>query len=249
MKTLTEGAGVRVYERSPVTGFGRGPSSRFTIRTEKGILQTEYLVFATNAYSILFPQLKSMQIPAFTHIVMTEPLSTSQLNSIGWQCRAGVEDARDLIHYYRLTCDNRIVMGGGDVSFGYGVDLNRELNDKIFSHLEHHIIEIFPQLKGIGCTHRWGGPVSVTLDMAPAIGFIGEDRKAIFSMGCIGHGVSMTTLNGRTIAELICGRNTSRTEMFFVGRKICPWPPELISFGVAHAIRGFMKLEDRLIYK
>jgi glycine/D-amino acid oxidase-like deaminating enzyme len=87
------------------------------------------------------------------------------------------------------------------------------------------------------------------LDMAPAIGYLGEDKKAIFSLGCIGHGVSMTTLNGRTIAELICGRQTSRTEMFFVGRKVFPWPPELISFGTAHAIRGFMKLEDRLYYK
>jgi glycine/D-amino acid oxidase-like deaminating enzyme len=232
-----------------VTGFGRGSSSRFTIRTKAGSLKTEYLVFATNAYSILFPQLKSMQVPAFTHIVMTEPLSPTQLDAIGWQCRAGVEDARDLIHYYRLTRDNRIVMGGGDVSFGFGADLNRDLNDKVFRHLEHHVKAVFPQLKGIGFTHRWGGPVSVTLDMAPAIGYLGEDKKAIFSMGCIGHGVSMTTLNGRTVAELICGRKTPRTEMFFVGRKIFPWPAETIAFGTAHAIRGFMKLEDRLYYK
>ncbi|MDO9110235.1 MAG: FAD-binding oxidoreductase [Desulfatirhabdiaceae bacterium] len=249
MKALTESVGVKVYERSPVTSFNRSSSSGFTIRTEKGTLKAEYLVLATNAYSILFPQLKSMQMPAFTHIVMTEPLSASQLDSIGWQCRTGVEDARDLIHYYRLTRDNRIVMGGGDVSFGHGADLSLDLNEKIFAHLENHVHQVFPQLKGIGCSHRWGGPVSVTIDMAPAIGYLGEDRKAIFSLGCVGHGVSMTTLNGRTIAELICGRQTSRTEMFFVGRKIFPWPPELISFGTAQAIRGFMKLEDRLYYK
>jgi glycine/D-amino acid oxidase-like deaminating enzyme len=249
VKALAEGAGLTIYERSPVTGFDRGTSSRFTIRTETGSLKSDFLVFATNAYSILFPQLKSMQLPAFTHIVMTEPLSAPQLDAIGWQCRAGVEDARDLIHYYRLTRDNRIVMGGGDVSFGYGPDLNRDLNDKVFKHLENHVSDVFPQLKGIGFTHRWGGPVSVTLDMAPAIGYLGEDKKAIFSLGCIGHGVSMTTLNGRTVAELICGLKTSRTEMFFVGRKIIPWPAESISFGTAHAIRGFMKLEDRLYYK
>jgi len=68
-------------------------------------------------------------------------------------------------------------------------------------------------------------------------------------MGCIGHGVSLTTYNGKTIAELITGRQTERTEMFFVGRKVFPWPPDLITYGLGHAVRGFMKLEDRLYYK
>ncbi|MCP4690350.1 MAG: FAD-dependent oxidoreductase, partial [Desulfobacterales bacterium] len=230
-------------------GFSKNGASGFTVRTEKGEIRSEYLVFATNAYSILFPELRSLQRPAFTHIVLTEPLSDAQLDAIGWRSRAGVEDARDLIHYYRLTRDNRIAMGGGDVSFGYGTDLNKDLNEKTFTHLERHLIEIFPQLKGIGFTHRWGGPVSVTLDMTPVIGYLGEDEKAIFSMGCMGHGVSMTTMNGRTIAELILGEKTPRTEMFFVGRKTINWPPELISYGAAHAIRGFMKLEDKLYYK
>ena len=116
-------------------------------------------------------------------------------------------------------------------------------------HLEQHVVEIFPQLKGIRFTHRWGGPVSVTLDMAPAIGFLGDDKKAIFSLGCLGHGVSLTTYNGLTIAEIITGQNSSRTEMFFVGRKTIPLPPALITQTVSLAIHEFMRLEDRLYYK
>ncbi|MCP4692048.1 MAG: FAD-dependent oxidoreductase, partial [Desulfobacterales bacterium] len=180
MKERTEAEGVTIHECSPAAGFSKNGASGFTVRTEKGEIRCEYLVFATNAYSILFPELKSLQRPAFTHIVLTEPLSDAQLDAIGWRSRAGVEDARDLIHYYRLTRDNRIAMGGGDVSFGYGTDLNKDLNEKTFNHLERHLTAIFPQLKGIGFTHRWGGPVSVTLDMTPVIGYLGEDEKAIF---------------------------------------------------------------------
>jgi len=249
MKALAEEQGVRIYEQSPVKGFGRNGSTGFVVETEKGQIHSEYLVLATNAYSILFPELKKLQYPAFTHIVLSEPLSARQYDAIGWKHRAGIEDARDLIHYYRLTADNRIVMGGGDVSIGYNADLDKDLNAKTFAHLENHVTEVFPQLKGVRFTHRWGGPVSVTLDMAPVIGYLGEDRKAVFSMGCIGHGVSMTTLNGRTIAEMITGQQTERTEMFFVERKILPWPPGLITYGLAHAVRGFMKLEDYLYYK
>lgn len=249
VKGLAESEGAVIYEQSPVKGFSRSASSGFVVRTEKGEIQSEYLVFATNAYSILFPELKSLQRPAFTHIVMTEPLLKERLDSIGWGCRAGIEDARDLIHYYRLTKDNRIVMGGGDVSLGYGIDLNKDLNEKIFSHLKNHVVEVFPQLKGIGFTHQWGGPVSVTMDMAPVIGYLGQDRKVIFSLGCIGHGVSMTTMNGRTIAELITGEKTERTDMFFVGRKAFNWPSNPVTYGLSYAIRGFMRLEDKLLYK
>lgn len=249
IKDLAEKNGAVIYEQSPVIKFEKKAPSGFIVHTEKGTIESEYLVFATNAYSILFPELKNLQIPAFTHIVISEPLTQKQYDSIGWKCRAGVEDARDLIHYYRLTKDNRIVMGGGDVSFGYGGDLNRDLNDRIFWLLETHVLEVFPQLKGIQFTHRWGGPVSITLDMAPVIGYLGGDKKAIFSLGCMGHGVSLTTLNGKTIAELITGQQTHRTNMFFVGRKMFPWPSDPIPFGLGHAIRGFMKLEDKLYYK
>ena len=249
LKQVAEAEGVTIHEQSPVTEFSKEVSGEFVVRTAEGAVRADNLVIATNAYSILFPELRALQKPAFTHIVLTEPLTDDQLASIGWSCRAGVEDARDLIHYYRLTRDNRIAMGGGDVSVGYGADLDRDLNEKVFKHLEDHITEIFPQLKGVGITHRWGGPVSVTLDMAPVIGYLGQDKKALFSLGCIGHGVSMTTTNGRAIAELICGQPSERTELFFIGRRVIPWPPEPLTHGLVHAIRGFMKLEDRFLYK
>ncbi len=249
MKALAEREGAIIHEQSPVTRIRRGADRRFLIKTPEGEVQADYLVLATNAYSIAFPELRSKQTPVFTHIVLTEPLTDAQMQAIGWQNRAGVEDARNFIHYYRLTRDNRIVMGGGDVTLTYGTNLDRDLNERTFRHLEQHITEVYPQLRGIRITHRWGGPVSITTDMAPVIGFLGEDRRALFSVGCIGHGVSMTHLNGLTMAELICGKKTERTEMFFVGRKVIPWPPEPIRFAVGHLIRGYMRLEDRLLYK
>jgi glycine/D-amino acid oxidase-like deaminating enzyme len=79
--------------------------------------------------------------------------------------------------------------------------------------------------------------------MAPAIGFLG-DRRAIYSLGCVGHGVSMAHLNGRTIADLILDRHTDLTRVWFVGRRMIPWPPEPIRFAAAQAIRGYMRAED-----
>jgi glycine/D-amino acid oxidase-like deaminating enzyme len=176
--------------------------------------------------------------------VLTEPLAEERIDAIGWRGREGLEDARNLVHYYRLTTDNRLLMGGRDVSIRYGSDMDGDLNDQVFADLERDVVQTFPSLEGAAITHRWGGPVSVTLDMAPALGLLGDER-VVYSLGCMGHGVSMTHLNGATVADLILGRKTDLTGVFFVNRRTLPWPPEPIRTLAARAIRGYMRWEDR----
>jgi glycine/D-amino acid oxidase-like deaminating enzyme len=104
-------------------------------------------------------------------------------------------------------------------------------------------------LRGIRFTHRWGGPVSITTDVAPAIGFVGDDKRAVYSVGCAGHGVGLTPQNGRTLAELLTGQQTERTETFFVGRSVLSWPPEPLRFVLGQAVRGALRLGDVMLYR
>jgi glycine/D-amino acid oxidase-like deaminating enzyme len=243
LKRIALEIGVEIYEETPVVDIKRG--KKFTLTTPGGIIRSDKVVFATNAYSHLIPQLRSKQIPAFTHMVVTEPLTEEQLASIGWKNRQGIEDARNLVHYFRLTVDNRIAMGGSDVSISYGRDMERDLNPQTFADLERDVVRIFPTLKGIRFTHRWGGPVSVPLDMAPAIGHLG-DCRAVYSLGCVGHGVSSSHLNGKTIGDLLLERKTDLTEVWFVNRRMIPWPPEPLRLIASHAIRGYLRVEDAI---
>ncbi len=243
LKRVAQEAGAQVYEQTPVTEIKR--EKRFRLQTPAGVVWAEKMVFATNAYSHLIPQLRSRQVPAFTHMVVTEPLTPQQMDSIGWRNRQGIEDARNLVHYFRLTADNRLAMGGSDVSLAYGKDMERDLNPRIFADLERDVVRLFPTLSGVRFTHRWGGPVSVPIDMAPAIGFIG-DARAVYSLGCVGHGVSMTHLNGWTVADLILERKSDLTSTWFVNRRMIPWPPEPLRLLASQAIRGYLRLEDVL---
>jgi glycine/D-amino acid oxidase-like deaminating enzyme len=243
LKRIAIQSGAEVYEETPVTDIKR--EGKFTLKTPSGAVTAEKVVFATNAYSHLIPGLRSKQVPAFTHMVVTEPLTEKQLKTIGWKNRQGIEDARNLVHYFRLTADNRIAMGGSDVSISYGRNMERDLNPRTFADLERDVVRLFPHLKGIRFTHRWGGPVSVPMDMAPAIGFLG-DARAVYSLGCVGHGVSMTHLNGWTIADLLLERKTDLTDIWFVNRRMIPWPPEPLRLVASQAIRGYMRLEDAL---
>jgi glycine/D-amino acid oxidase-like deaminating enzyme len=243
LKRIAQAYGALVYENTPVTEIKL--DARFRLKTPKGSLDAEKVVFATNAYSHLIPQLRRKQVPAFTHMVVTEPLSNQQMASIGWQNRQGLEDARNLMHYFRLTADNRIAMGGRDVSLAFGGDMQRDMNERTFADLERDVVQFFPSLEGIRFTHRWGGPLSATLDMAPAIGYIGN-KRAVYSLGYIGHGVSMTHLNGWTLADMILERQTDLTSVWFVNRRTLPWPPEPLRLILSHAIRSYLRVEDAL---
>lgn len=233
--------GAQVFENSPVERIDRG--AKFVLRTPRGSVTADRIVFATNAYSHLFPELRRKQVPAFTHMLATEPLTVEQLARVGWTGREGLEDARNLIHHYRLTPGNRITMGGGPVGFTWGNSLYGDESPQAWEEVIGHFRATFPQLDDVRFSHRWGGPFSVTLDLNPSIGWL-ADRRAVFSLGCIGHGVSMSHLNAQTLRDMLLDRNTDLTQGPFVDRRLVPWPAEPLRSALGHAMRTYLRVED-----
>ena len=249
-KRLALQLGAQVYEHTQVIAVAGGeafgaPAGGYRLLTPQGSVAAERLVFATNAYSHLFPDIARKQVPAFTYMVATEPLSKEQLELIGWQGRQGVEDARNLIHYYRITPDDRIVMGGGPVGLKAHNDLDKDSDERAWRHLEEHIHWLWPHLEGLAVTHRWGGPFSVTMDLTPALGYVGDDRRAVYSLGCIGHGVAMSYLNGVVLAQMLLRPGEPPAcECPFVDRRVLPWPDEPLSTVAKHVLRDYLRAED-----
>jgi glycine/D-amino acid oxidase-like deaminating enzyme len=242
MKRVAVQYGAKIYEMTPVAEIKRTPQN-FTLKTPKGTVTADKIALATNGYSLAISELKAMQQPVWTYIILSEPLKKEQLDEIGWQGREGIEDYRNLVHYYRLTPDNRLLMGGRDIIVKYGANMDNDMNPQIFSQLEQDIVDFYPCLKGLQITHRWGGPVSVPMDMVPALGYL-DDKRAVYSLGCMGHGVSLTHLNGEVMADLLLERKSEWTECFPVNRKVFKWPPEPIRFVSEMAILSYLHAED-----
>ncbi len=201
------------------------------------------VVFATNGYTHLIPGLRSREIPAFAYIIVTEPLTEAQRASIGWAGREGIEDGRNFMHFYRLTPDNRLLVGGGPGLVPFGGGMHHDASPRAWAHLERFIGETFPALAGIRVTHRWGGAFSVTSDSTPQIGTL-HGGDAVYAIGCTGHGVAMTHMNGRIIRDLILERKTELSELWFVNRRSMGFPPEPFRWIGTTAVTTAMALDD-----
>lgn len=242
LRGLAIKSGVSIYEKTRVTGVQR-EAGRYRITTNGGSVVADRVVYALNGYTHLMPGLASKQLPAFAYIIVTAKLSDEQRAAIGWAGREGIEDGRNFMHFYRLTPDGRLLVGGGPGLVPFAGNMNNDTNRKAWKHLETFIGSTFPALRGIVIDHRWGGAFSVTSDSTPQLGTL-DGGGAIYALGCTGHGVAMTHMNGRIIRDLVLDKKTDIADLWFVNRRSLPIPPEPLRSVAAKAVVGAMKLDD-----
>ncbi|WP_417539151.1 NAD(P)/FAD-dependent oxidoreductase [Marinobacter sp.] len=251
LKTLAEEAGAKIYENSAVADIRRSDDG-IVVKTSNATIHAKKLVLATNAWTHTLPgprKLRSRQRAVWTYQIVSEPLTKDEWETLGWRDRMSIEDTRQLVHYLRITKCGRITMGGGSIGFEYGDAMDKWHDPGVWQDLEAHFRWLFPSLKHKKIYYKWGGAVSANFDMVPEIGFIG-DHNIIYSTGCIGHGVSLTQLNGRLIADLISGVDSELSRFWIVNRKAISVPPgNLLPFigvkAITSALKGIDRFEER----
>jgi glycine/D-amino acid oxidase-like deaminating enzyme len=85
--------------------------------------------------------------------------------------------------------------------------------------------ELFPAQRDVPVTHTWGGALGIPRDWCASVG---QDRATglAWAGGYVGDGVSTSNLAGRTLTDLVLGRETALTALPWVGHHSRPWEPE-----------------------
>jgi glycine/D-amino acid oxidase-like deaminating enzyme len=249
LKRVAETNGVRIYEQTGLVELVDGEPVR--ICTPSGEVRTRAVVLAVNGYGAALGLMPQRVLPVHTYIVLTEPLSDAQLEEIGWlKRRTSLETARNLIHYFRLTADNRILMGGEDAKLFWG-GRYRDTDPTTFRLLERRLKQFFPSLTDVQFTHRWGGVLGVTIDMFPTFGTGGEHGSIFHASGYSGHGVSLSNYAGHVLAPHVLrqlGKFTGNSEPatpFFYGRKPMWLPPDPMRWAGMQVYRWVLNAQDR----
>ena len=218
--------GVRIHEKSPVTGLVRAGSG-VEVQTDHGVVAAARVALATNVFPSLLKRVRPFIVPVYDYALMTEPLSDAQLASIGWANRQGIGDAANHFHYYRLSADNRILWGGYDAVYHYGSKIGPRLDQRpeTFDKLAGHFFETFPQLEGLRFGHKWGGVIDTCSRFCAFFGTAYDGRVA-YATGYTGLGVGATRFGANVMLDLLAGEPTERTELEMVRGKPIPFPPE-----------------------
>jgi glycine/D-amino acid oxidase-like deaminating enzyme len=211
-----------IHERTPVTEIGRR-----RVRTPEGTVRAEVVVRATEGYTPGLPGHRRAIVPLYSLMVATEPLTDDVLGQVGLERRETFTDFRHLLVYGQRTADDRIAFGGRGAPYHFGSRVRSAYDQepRLFDRLRRTLVEMFPALDGVEVTHTWGGPLGVPRDWCASAGF-DREQGAAWAGGYVGDGVGTTNLAGRTLADLVLGRDTELVRLPWVGRRSPRWEPE-----------------------
>jgi glycine/D-amino acid oxidase-like deaminating enzyme len=235
------GLGVPVYEQTPVREIRPG-----RVVTASGTVRARFVVRATEGYTPQLPGLERALAPVYSLMIATQPLPEAVWAQIGLAGRPTFGDLRHLIIYGQRTADGRLAFGGRGAPYHLGSAIRPSFDrvPAVFEALRRTLGELFPVLGEVPVTHCWGGPLGVPRDWCASVG-LDQDTGLAWAGGYVGDGVSTTNLAGRTLADLITGRDSPLVRLPWVGHRSPPWEPEPLRWLGLNAGLRVMSVADR----
>jgi len=251
-----ERAGVRIFEESEVLSLRPGTSSV----AKKGIVKVRHrgtirrvhathIVEATEGFlpSINTPARSNRSVvPVYSLMTATEPLSPEIWKEIGWSGNETLAEASHLITYAQRTADNRIAIGGRGAPYFFNSKISPEQDRDpvVHGHLRELARSWFPLLRDVNFTHAWGGPLGISRDWHPTVSF-DETSGYARAGGYVGDGVTSSYVAGRTLADLISGKESEFTRLPWVNHQSPQWEGEPVRWLAINAGLKVMTWADR----
>jgi glycine/D-amino acid oxidase-like deaminating enzyme len=236
-----EQLGVTIHERTAAREIAPG-----LVRCDGGTLRADVVLRATEAYTTQLPGERLRYLPLYSLMIATEPLPDAVWDEIGWRDGVMVGDRRHLFFYAQRTEDGRIAIGGRGAPYRLREPISErnERSGEVRARLERALRRHFPAAAEAAITHHWGGPLGVPRDWCTSIDF---DRATGLGRagGYSGHGVVSSNIAGRTLTDLVLGRDSELTTLPWVGHRSRRWEPEPLRFLASRAIVRVLEGADR----
>ncbi|MEI6803757.1 MAG: FAD-binding oxidoreductase [Burkholderiales bacterium] len=192
--------GVQIFEDCAVTRLERG--AQLLAHTAQGKVRASFGILAGNCMlaeygAALAPEISARIMPVGTYMISTAPLDAALCRKL-IPSDAAVCDNNFVLDYFRFSADHRMLFGGR-VSYSTRTPTNLQ------AVMEKRLGQVFPALRGVPTEYVWGGFVDISMNRAPDFGRVG--RNLYYLQGFSGHGVALTGLAGRLVAQAVCGQS------------------------------------------
>jgi gamma-glutamylputrescine oxidase len=197
-----EAAGAKIFENSQVLRYEDGPE--VTVRTAHGTVRCAHLVLCGNAYiGAVAPSLTRRILGVGTYIIATEPLGEERVRAL-LPSNAAIADINWILDYFRRSADHRLLFGGR-------VSYSAVQPPHLAESMRKRMLRIFPTLADVKVAYTWGGYLDITMNRAPDFGCLAPN--VFYLQGFSGHGMSLTGLAGKLVAEAVAG-SAERFDVF-----------------------------------
>ena len=245
LRKEAERLGVRVFERSRVEAM-EPDGAGVRVRTAAGQVRARRAVLGTSAYTHhLVPRVTRRFIPLYDYILVSEPLTEVQRETIGWWGRQGITDGRTFFNYYRLTKDDRVLWGTSEAAYypGNRVDPSCDHSPRHYDSLRASWRRHFPGLADLKWEYQWGGAICSTTRLTP---FFGEAMggRVLYGLGYTGHGLGTTRIAGRILAHRALNRHHELLDLMLARKPPFPFPPEPIRSWSVNAVTRALRRVD-----
>lgn len=236
-----ERLGVTIYENTPVTAITPGRAD-----TVFGAVRAAHVLRATEGFTANLAAEHRTWLPMNSSMIVTEPLPAAAWESIGWNGRETLGDFAHVYMYAQRTADDRIAFGGRGVPYRFGsaVDTDGTTQPAAIETLTALLRRFFPAACSAAIDHAWSGVLGVPRDWSAAVN---HDRASGlgYAGGYVGTGVTATNLAGRTLCDLVLGRDTELVHLPWVGHRARKWEVEPLRFVAVHGIYAAYRAADR----
>lgn len=196
------GLGAALYEDSAAIELQ--PGATCTVRTAQGVVHCKHVLLAGNVYlDPLEPRLARRIMPVGTFIAASRPLAPELAASL-IPSRAAVCDTQWVLDYFRLSRDDRMIFGGR-------VSYSGVVPQRLPEAMRRRMVGVFPQLAHAAVEYAWGGYVDITMNRAPDFGRLAPN--VYYLQGFSGHGLALTGMAGRLVAQAI-GGSAAKFDLF-----------------------------------
>lgn len=197
-----EAAGATIFENSRALGFDADGDS-VIVRCGDGSVTAGHVILACDAFTgAIAPQLDRYIGHVESFITATAPLPAPLAAQV-LPCDAAVADTRHVLDYYRKSADGRLLFAGREAYFG--------APSNIAALVRPRMLRVFPMLADVPTAYAWSGTVGLTVTRMPHLGRLSE--RVLFAHGYSGHGVALSILGGKVMAEAVLG-DDARFETF-----------------------------------
>lgn len=198
--------GVRIFENSEVLR-----TENKIAYTENGSVKAKKIIVCADKVKKKLTKLARKIYHTQTFLTISEPMTQEKIKTLFPKDKLMCWDTRLVYNYFKITKDNRLLLGGGSPFLVYALKLTK--SPLIVNMNIRRFRRTFPHLRSLKFVSYWSGLIDVSQDLMPIVDFDENDKDVFYVLGNVG--LPWATSMGIYAARLALNEKIAPSENYY----------------------------------